>query len=186
MGGGMQVSHRFLAVGLVATLALSACSGDDDDSSNTTTIAPSTTAAATDGWDDAALTTAEELSRRIADGGLDCDDYVVTDYGVIAADYADKLPLPTAMSSCTGPGGEDFTFEVFADEIARDNFLATKQQLLCTEAAEREIDFPGFPYVEGSAWLIEPDEEGSANAIADLVDGESKMSTCPDAPTSTT
>ena len=86
------------------------------------------------------------------------------------------------MSSCTGAGGEDFTFEVFADETARDNFLATKQQLLCTQAEKQEIDFPWFPYVEGSVWLIEPDEAGSANAIAAVVDGESKMSTCPDTP----
>src|SRR5687768_5916894 len=70
------------------------------------------------------------------------------------------------MSSCTGAGGEDFTFEVFADETARDNFLATKQQLLCTQAEKQEIDFPGFPYVEGSVWLIEPDEAGSANAAS--------------------
>ena len=176
------MSPRFLAIGLIAIAALTACSGDDDDASPATTTAPSTTSAATrsSGWDDDALARAENLSQQIADADIDCDEYTVTDYGVIAGDYQDKLPLPAAMSSCTGPGGEDFTFEVFADEIARGNFLATKQQLLCTEAAQQELEFPGFPYVEGSTWLIEPDEAGSADAIATIVKGESKMATCPD------
>jgi hypothetical protein len=173
------VSKRFLAIGLIAISALTACSGDDDDVSKTTTTPSTTEANDTSGWDSDALATAEKLAKQLPKGELRCDEYTVTDYGVIAGDYKDKLPLPAGMSSCTGPGGEDFTFEVFADETARDNFIATKQQLLCTQAAKQELAFPGFPYVEGSTWLIEPDEAGSADAIAGIVEGESKLAGCP-------
>jgi hypothetical protein len=167
---------RLIAAGFVALLTVAACSsdeGDDDAASTTTTVATDT------GWDAAALVTAEQLATTIREADVECADYEVTQYEPIAIDYEDKLPLPLAMSSCVGPGAEDFTFEVFADGEARANFMATKMQLLCTEAAENDVDFPGLPYVEGQNWLIEPDSEGSANFLADTVGGEAVFEQCP-------
>ncbi len=167
------------SVALVA-VALAACSGDDD--SDDTSEAPTTTTAvvAAGGWDDAALATAEALAQEVRDGGIDCDDYTVDDYASLAADYEGRIPLPLASTHCTGPGGEDLTFEVFADETARANFVATKMQVICTTSVQESIPFPGLPYVEGATWLIEPDEEGTSRALADVVGGgDAKLDTCP-------
>jgi len=176
---------RRVALTLLAVVVFGACGGDDDDdaaeapdSTSTTTSTSTTVAEGEVGWDPAALTTAEELAQQIKDGGVACDDFAADDYELLASDFEDRLPLPLVSAACVGPGGEDFTFEVFEGPDARETFIASKLQLICTTANEEEINFPGLPIVTGSDWIIEPDEEGTADALAAIVGGEAALHTC--------
>ncbi|MGQ0826389.1 MAG: hypothetical protein ACT4OX_15400 [Actinomycetota bacterium] len=189
---------RCIAITVTALtgIGLTACNGDDDetrpDASATTATTPGddTTTSLPNSvpesdWDPGALVVAEGLAQDIRDGDVACDTYTVDDYALLAIDFANRIPIPLASTSCVGPGGEDFTFEVFADEVERENFVASKLQVICATVAEGGIDFPGLPTVEGPRWLIEPDEDGTAQLLADLVGGGFVLRTCPTATSST-
>jgi hypothetical protein len=151
--------------------ALGACGGDD--------ATPVGGAGARSGWDRAALESAAALAERIRTAGLACDEYEVWDYDSIFRDYAQKVPMPAAMATCSGPGGEDFTFEVFTDQDARDRFMVTKMQRICTTAASKGLNYPGLPFVQGHNWFIEPDEEATARRLAEVLDAKWQLALCP-------
>jgi hypothetical protein len=136
-------------------------------------------AATRSGWDPAALASAAALAEAIRTAGLACDGYEVWDHGSILRDYAEKLPMPAAMATCAGAGGEDLTFEVFADRAARDRFMVTKMQRICTTAASQGLKFPGLPFVQGDAWVIEPDDEATARRLAEALHAAAQLATCP-------
>ena len=179
----VSVRHRVLVlVGLFVGLA--AC-GDPDRSTSTIPAAEPGAVPGSDApggrWDPAALATGERLAATIRAAGIACDGYEVWDYGATAAGYERKLPLPAAITSCSGPGGEDFTFEMFGDEDARDNFRATKLQLVCSRAEQQGLGLFELVYVEGDAWLIEPDEEDTAKRLAEILGAQAKLGSCPPA-----
>jgi hypothetical protein len=170
-------------VTLLLAAALAACGGGDGEPSSSATGAAAPVKPATrPRWDPRALATARALADRIRDAGVACDGYEPWNRALIAKDYHDKLPLPDAMAACTGPAGEDLTFEVFADGARRDDFLVAKMRLVCTTAKARRLGFPGLPFVEGDAWVIEPDEEATADKLAEILGAASKLATCPETP----
>jgi hypothetical protein len=130
------------------------------------------------GWDPAALAAAERLAGAIRAAEMPCDGFAPWDHAAVAADYAQKLPVPAAMARCIGPDGEDLTFEIFADAKARDDFLATKLHLLCERARMQGMALPALPYVEGDAWLVEPDEGTTADRLAPILHGKAKRTSC--------
>lgn len=130
------------------------------------------------GWDPTALAAAARLADAVRAAGLPCDGYEVWDHAAITTDYAQKMPVPAAMARCSGPDGEDLTFEIFADAKARGDFMATKMYLLCTKAREKRFAFPGLPYVEGDVWLVEPDEHATAERLAPILAGTAKHDVC--------
>lgn len=134
---------------------------------------------AADGWDPAALASADALAGRIRRAGVTCDGWDVWDHDAIRRDYAGRLPVPAAMAACVGPDGEDLTFEVFADRAARDAFMVTKMRHVCTTAASQRAAFPGLPFVEGDAWIIEPDDEATARRLAEALGASARLATCP-------
>jgi len=130
------------------------------------------------GWNAAALATADQLARKLRAAAIVCEAYEPSPFGIFDADYRGRLPLPGAMASCESTNQEDLTFEVFKDAAAAREFLAGKQALICKRSADIDIDFPGFPYVEGDTWIIEPDEKTTADRLAAVLGGVSKVGTC--------
>lgn len=166
------------AILIIALVGLMACG--EDDRVPTPTAAAQTTRPPGAAWNASAAATATRLAHSLRAGGIACDDYAPSNYSAIASDYDRRLPLPAAMSTCTSADGEDLTFEIFTDIKARDDFMATKLLLVCTNASEQGIVFPGFPYVEADAWLIEPDAEDTARKVAEIIGGTFKLAFCPD------
>lgn len=156
-------------------LALGACSGDDADADT-----PSTTTVGTSGWNQGALATARAVADDVVATGTECNNFTEYNLRAVIADYKGEIPVPLAMTQCKTEAGEDLTFEVFADDAAIDAFIAAKQKIICENAAESGLaDFPGFSYVRGATWLIEPDEVDTADALApELDDVASETTTC--------
>lgn len=184
--------RRAVVISMVlgCVLALGACSssdGGDAAESTTTTVAPSS--ATGSGWNQDALATARTVADAVVATGLECNNYVEYNLRAIIADSKGEIPVPLAMTQCKTKTNEDLTFEVFANAAAIDAFVTAKQKIICENAMEKDlIDFPGFSYVRGPIWLIEPDEVETADALAPkLDDAASKTTTCKGfAPKSTT
>lgn len=175
---------RLAATAVCAALALGACTSGGDRSAADTAASdtrPAEVPTTSTGWNPQALARAHALADALVAGGLACDDRREWDRAAVAADYGKRLPVPAAMSRCVGPDGEDLTFEVFADDDARDDFYASKLYLVCRSARTRGLE-PRLAYVEGPGWLIEPDEPDTADRIAAILHADSKVGTCPPAP----
>lgn len=115
---------------------------------------------------------ADDLVAKLQAAQATCTGYFHWDYPLLSSDYAAKgLPVPVAAAACTGAADEDLTIEVFADEAAKDRFVASKRRLLCDAAARNDLDFLGFPYVDGGTWLFEPDEATTAAAAQKILGG---------------
>jgi hypothetical protein len=108
-----------------------------------------------------------------------CTDYISSPFGMFDADYQRKVPLAAAITSCATDDDENLTFEVFADAKQAREFLDAKQAMLCTKmAAHRLFEFPGFPYVDGGAWIVEPDEKATADKLAPILGGTAQQRPC--------
>jgi hypothetical protein len=171
------VRSRWTVALCIACLAIaSSCS-----SSDTKSAAKSTTTTIVDpgaGWNATALANAHGMASTLRSAGIACDKDEPTAYGAIAADYANKLPLPAAILECDSHG-ENLTFEIFVTKEQTDAFLAKKQALICKSAKDKHLEhFPGFAYARGDAWIVEPDEKSTADRIAPVLDGESKVAAC--------
>jgi hypothetical protein len=161
---------------LLLVVVLAACGGDEAPAPISTT----TIASAAPGWDARALATAARLADAARASGVACDAYEPYPYTTISNDYArGHLPLPAAMASCTSTGDENLTFEVFADRAAADAFVAAKMAAICATARAKGIPNATVPYVAGDGWLVEPDEKGTADRLATILVGESRLATCP-------
>ena len=131
------------------------------------------------GWSAAALQTATQLAGKVRAAGLACDAYEPAPFGMFDAGYQRRLPLPAASASCEGDDKEDLTFEVFEDAKQARQFVDAKQALLCRRAADMQLtEFPGFPYVDGGAWIVEPDEKATADKLAPILGGTANMASC--------
>jgi hypothetical protein len=182
------VRGRAVVISMVlgcGVLALGACGSSDGGNAD----APSTTTVATSGWNQDALATARTVADAVVATGLECNNYAEYNLRAIIADAKGEIPVPLAMTQCKTKTNEDLTFEVFANAAAIDAFINAKQKIICENAMEKDLlDFPGFSYVRGPTWLIEPDEVETADALAPkLDDAASKTTTCKGfAPKSTT
>jgi hypothetical protein len=68
---------------------------------------------------------------------------------------------------------------VFADAKRAREFLDTKQAFLCGKAAASQLfDFPGFAYVDGGSWIVEPDEKATADKLAPILGGQAEQIPC--------
>jgi predicted small secreted protein len=129
-----------------------------------------------EGWEHAAMQTVEQLVAKVRAAGVPCDELEPGVAGMLAAN---QLPLPAAVASCTSEDEEDLTFEVFQDAERAREFVTMKQNLLCQRAKSLNLpDFPGFPYIDGGAWIVEPDEKGTAEKLAPLVGGTAHLASC--------
>jgi len=142
--------------------------------------APTTTTVATSGWNQGALAAARTVADAVVATGMECNNYAEYNLRAVVADYKGEIPVPLAMVQCKTKTNEDLTFEVFADAAAIDAFIKAKQRIICERAMEKDLtDFPGFSYVRGSSWLIEPDEVDTADSLgSQLDDAVSKTTTC--------
>ncbi len=188
---------RVLAPTILSLLTLAACSRDETTPPPAPTAPPQGEAPAEQAnpflgdlpkdWDAAAVAKAESLAATLREKGIPCDEYEVVPFAGYASDYIERLDftadeLPLAESYCASDEDEDITFIVFADRTKVDRFIETKRSLLCRRAKAMNLnDFPGFPYVIGDTWMIQPDERETSVRIADAVGGEAKMAACGDA-----
>ena len=159
---------RWIAPVVIAALALAGCGGDDDED------------ASAEDWESAALVGLDNLVEALETAGFPCADYLPYDHSVMADDYDGRdLPLPAAMGSCTIRNDEGLELVAYADADAKQEFMDAKQTLLCANAEEQGLDvFPGFPYVDGGTWTIQPDSPATADELAAALDAESVMAGC--------
>ncbi len=137
-------------------------------------------------WQPAAVQKAAALAEQLRANGVACDDYELRPAKGFLDDYHDRLKvavadLPLAESRCTSAEGEDLTFMIFTDAARARAFVEVKRQLLCSAAAKRNLTlFPGFPYVVGDTWFVEPDERMTSATIAPILGGTHGMASCAD------
>jgi hypothetical protein len=130
-------------------------------------------------WNAEGMKTADALAAKVRAAGMKCDDYEPTNFRMLQADYEGKIPVAIAMASCNSDFDEDLTFEVFEDAAQARQFIDGKRELLCRKAANMKLDsFPGFAYVYGGAWIIEPDEKETAEKLAPIVGGKAGVASC--------
>lgn len=160
-----------LLLALVAISASAACSSAAEPSLPTATPMAR--------WDAAALQVADGLAAKLKAAGKACADYTRWSYALLADDYRQKgLPIPAAVTACTGDDSENLTFEVFADSGAAARFVEAKRKLLCDTAARAKLEFPGFVYLDGGRWILEPDEQETAVALAKILGGRVLTAGC--------
>lgn len=129
-------------------------------------------------WSAAALQVADQLAAKLRAAGVACTEYGPHEIALYAATSQNGLPLAAAITSCETDGEEDVTFEVFEDAKRAQEFLTTKQAALCRHAAQMQLVFPGFAYVDGGAWIVEPDEKDTAEKLAPLLGGTAHVASC--------
>lgn len=155
---------RLVVLALAAIAAAGACSSGSKTSND---------------WDQRALTVADGLKVKLVTAKVACNGYLHWNYPLLTNDYQSKgLPLPAAVTACQGEGGEDLTTEVFADNAAKQKFIDKKTELLCRATAKKSFDFPGFPYVDGGAWIFEPDDMATATSVQKILGGTVKNAGC--------
>jgi hypothetical protein len=140
------------------------------------TAAP--TSAGPTAWNAAALQVADQLAAKLHPAGVTCTDYGPHELALYDADYQRRVPLAAAITSCDSDGDEDITFQVFADAKQAQEYVATKLAMLCRHTAEMKLGFPGFPYVDGGAWIVEPDEKDTADKLAPILGGTVHVASC--------
>jgi len=170
-----------LVVLLVAVVAVGACSSNKS-AKNTPTTAPptpTTSSAKPTAWNAAALAQAKQLADKVRGAGIKCDNYAPQDYAAVSADLQKShIPVPGAMASCTSVGGEDLTFETFADQTSAYQFMGTKIRLVCQSAGTRPA-LGAFPYVRSVTWFVEPDSQATAEKLAPILGGATTTNQCP-------
>jgi len=129
-------------------------------------------------WSAAAVTAMNDLASRTTAAVGGCADYAAYPFAGIQQAQAKTLPLPGAQGSCTALDDESVEFSVFADADATKDFIDAKQSLLCGQAKAKSIPYPGFDYVDGGTWVIQPDSAGAARTLAEKLGGEAKTASC--------
>ncbi len=139
----------------------------------------SPTGASAPEWSAGALQIAEQVAAKIRAGGVACNNFAPAAPPMFAIAEQVRIPPVAAVASCSTEGAEDLTFEVFADAKAAQEFVAFKQELLCRRMRDVNIaDWVGFPYVDGGAWIIEPDDKDTAEQLAKILGVSAKMAGC--------
>ena len=68
---------------------------------------------------------------------------------------------------------------MFDDAEAARDFVDTKQAYLCQRAADLQLkEFPGLLYVDGAAWIVEPDQKETASKLAPILGGTVQQRSC--------
>ena len=154
------------AAAIAALTVLSACGGGSGDSAKD--------------WDPAALKEAAALADQVRKSGTPCTDYSPWDYKVLSTSLRDQshLPVPAAVTNCTGDAKEDLTFQVFASTEKKDQFAKAKAAVLCKGATKAKISDMQVPYVDGPTWIMEPDTDGTNDKLAQVLGGKVAHYTC--------
>jgi len=162
-------TRRVALAGVLTVLALAgaACSDPARDSPAGAT----TSAVPRDDWDPAALERLRPPAEALAASAVGCADIAAHPYEAYRLSFEQaRVPTPAASLGCTTTDGGDLTFEAFDSAAAVSAFLDAKAELLC--ARGRELDpeqFPGLPYVDGGDWILEPDDDATARAAAEVL-----------------
>lgn len=134
-------------------------------------------------WEPAALAAIDALAERVRAAGVPCDDFEVGLFPALGPDYDKRFGIrPAAEASCMTDEEEDLTFYSFASTADLDRFMTIKQDLLCRRAIAAGVPhFPGYPFVKGETWFIQPDERETAERLASLLGAAAGVAECPGA-----
>jgi len=130
-------------------------------------------------WSAEGKKAAEQLAAKLREAGIACDECEEGGYGFYDPKVMDRLPVPQAVMSCTGVDEEDITFDIFADAEQARKFVSIKQEYLCHQTHKYKMFYyPGFPYVAGENWLVEPDDPETASKVAKVLGGKAALADC--------
>lgn len=134
-------------------------------------------------WDPQGVAAIEALAERLRAVGVPCEELEISLFVALAEDYEKRFgQRPAAEASCMTSDDEDLTFYVFADAADLERFMERKRSILCSKAVEAGVPhFPGYPYVKGDVWFIQPDERATAEKIAPLLGATAGLAACPQA-----
>ena len=123
--------------------------------------------------------TAEQLATKLRAAGVMCTEFGPGTYGLLDDKYQQQMPQVATVRSCTTDDDGDITFEVFEDAAHARQFIDVKRTYLCKRAKDYGLEqFPGFPYVDGGVWIIEPDDKETADKVATILGGKANMGAC--------
>lgn len=138
-------------------------------------------AAATDtpkAWDPSAVRKAQSIAAKLSSSGMGCErfgPYVFDTY--VATSSRAGFEIPKAVGNCEALG-DDLEISVFDSPKQRERWVTTRQRWFCKRSEERNVGFPGFVYVAGDTFTIQPDTEAVARQIAPVVGGRVAYAAC--------
>ena len=166
---------RFVVL-LVAVVAVGACSSSKSSKgpTNTTAASTPTTAGKSPGWNAAALAAGETTRRQGP-----CEWRQMRRLRAAGLRRSVRLISRSPASRCRArsrraqsAGGEDLTFETFADQTAAYQFMGTKIRLVCQSAGTKPA-LASFPTCARPTWFVEPDNKATADKLAPILGGAS-------------
>ena len=172
-----HVRHA-IALIAVAAIGLSACSTSHSTSQPTSTtrrpvpIDPA--------WDRTGADAARSLSMKLGGDAGDCRSLRAYDRVRFLTTFQ-RLDwrFPLWAGSCVMANGEDLQVEIWKSSAVVGERLRTKAARLC---GLHNGGLPGYAYVEGSTFVLQPDTRSSAAALAPRAGGTARWQNCRTAP----
>jgi hypothetical protein len=129
------------------------------------------------GWNKASIAAGRALANKV-DKGLGC-----TGFGIYnRADYVKGLkrvhgPVPDAVVTCKSLD-EDLEISMFSSSSVRDNFVNNRRDKICAISKRTNVGLPGLYWVVGGDWSIQPDSEGVARRVAQVLHARYEATGC--------
>jgi len=175
-----RVRHA-VALIAVAAIGVSACS-----TSNPTTEPTSTTrrpAPIDPAWDRTGADAARSLSTKLGGDAGDCRSLEAYDrVGFLTTFQRLDWPIPLWVGSCVMANGEDLQVEIWKNSAKVGERLRSKAARLC---GPHNGELPGYAYVEGPTFVLQPDTRSAAAALAPRAGGTARWQSCGKVPSAT-
>jgi hypothetical protein len=153
---------------VAAALVLAACGGGSDVDTR-------------DEWDEEASTVATDLAADLEAADLGCTDFTLADVESERANAErGEVDMPLAQGNCTTRDEEDLQISVLESRDGADAWFRARTDWICREAAKSTapVTLPGLPYILGARWVIQPDSQGMAYAVAPAIGGTAGYLRC--------
>lgn len=136
-------------------------------------------------WDSAGAKAAQSLGAKLGADAGDCRGLAAYDRVRFLATFQRlDWPIPLWVGSCVTANGEDLQVEIWKNSATVAQRLRTKATRLC---GPHNGGLPGYAYVEGPTFVLQPDTRSGAEALAPRVGGTARWQDCrktPSAPSS--
>lgn len=174
-------SHAFAMVA-IAVIGLGACSsaGHKTGPALSTAAKPPPIDTA---WDTTGENAARALSAKLGGDARDCRGLAAYDRaGFLATFERLNWPIPMWVGRCVTSNGEDLQVEIWKNPALVAERLRTKAARLC---GAHNGGLPGYAFVEGPTFVLQPDTRSAAKALAPRVGGVARWQDCGKAPSAT-
>ena len=166
-------TREIAAILVILVIGIGACSGSDDAANRATPEEPVVIGPR---WSAAGATVAQTLSAQLGGDTGDCVGFAAYDRaGFLLTFQRLGWPIPMWVGSCAMANGEDLQIEIWKDPAKVAERLRTKADRLC---GEHNGALPGYAFVEGPTFVLQPDTRSGAESLAARVGGVARWQEC--------